>query len=85
MTTRIAYQPCQATVGGRHCVLIGYCHPHGRKILWQLKRTAPIAVPIRSPIMGINAGNIGSSVNIAEKHLFWQLMPLYRNPISSRD
>ena len=36
---------------------------------WQLNRTAPIAAPIPSSAMDINAGNKGSSANPVEGHL----------------
>lgn len=54
------------------------------KMLWQLNRTALIAVPILSSAMGINAGSKGFTVNLVERHSFRLLIPLCRTPISQR-
>ena len=54
------------------------------KTLWQLNRTAPIAAPILSSAMDINAGNKDSTVNPVERHLSRLPIPLCRTPISRR-
>lgn len=54
------------------------------KILWQLNQTAPIAAPILSSAMGINARNKGFTVNLVERHLSRRPIPLCRTPISQR-